>query len=407
VAGEDAGERPAPGLLDQIRRQLERLQNSQIHTERARSDAAQALTEAEKALAATDRELSQNEKSRRMASQALAELEAQRRGTERRVRRHSEERNHWLRAMYYLGPADYLKMLLNQENPRQASTLAGDFQYLVRQRGLEIAEWRSALAELAENGRRIEVRRTELEALGEQHAAARRRSLKIKEERALALAALKQRSESEQGRIEELKRAEQRLAAVVEKLQGASTKAEPAPREVPGPTPRDASQETAGAGLRPDEMQSVMPRRQAEPDRPAPGESSDRLSGLAAGLALPLDLAPVVRFGQPRPPAGLRAQGLVFHADEGAPVRAVARGRVVYADWLRGFGLLLILDHGDGYMSLYGHNRSTDRRVGETVEAGEVIAAVGESGGQERPTLYFEIRHQGRPADPLLWCRAP
>jgi len=89
----------------------------------------------------------------------------------------------------------------------------------------------------------------------------------------------------------------------------------------------------------------------------------------------------------------------------GAEVHAVSGGRVVFADWMRGFGLLAIIDHGDGYMSLYAHNQSLYKRVGEWVEAGELIAKVGDSGGQTDSGLYFEIRHQGKPVDPAAWCK--
>jgi len=102
----------------------------------------------------------------------------------------------------------------------------------------------------------------------------------------------------------------------------------------------------------------------------------------------------------------LRWRGLFLSGREGEAVKSVFRGRVVYADWLRGFGLLLILEHGDGYMTLYGHNQSLHQDVGDWVEAGEAIASVGNTGDIPRPGLYFEIRHHGEPADPLKWCRA-
>jgi septal ring factor EnvC (AmiA/AmiB activator) len=102
----------------------------------------------------------------------------------------------------------------------------------------------------------------------------------------------------------------------------------------------------------------------------------------------------------------MRWRGVFLAAREGEPVKAVARGRVAYADALRGFGLLLILDHGDGYMTLYGHNQGLFKEVGDWVEAGEPVAQVGNTGDAPRPGLYFEIRHHGEPHDPLRWCAA-
>ena len=119
----------------------------------------------------------------------------------------------------------------------------------------------------------------------------------------------------------------------------------------------------------------------------------------------PLAAKRVNNFGRPRNEGKMRWQGVTIPAREGSKVNAIHHGRVVYADWLRGSGLLLIIDHGDGYMSLYAHNQSLLREVGEWVKAGTPISTVGNSGGQEQAALYFEIRHQGKPVNPASWCR--
>ena len=110
-------------------------------------------------------------------------------------------------------------------------------------------------------------------------------------------------------------------------------------------------------------------------------------------------------FGRPRNEGKMRWQGVTIPASEGDSVKAIHHGRVVYADWLRGSGLLMIIDHGEGYMSLYAHNQSLLREVGEWVSAGTPIITVGNSGGQEQSALYFEIRHQGKPTNPTKWCK--
>jgi len=122
-------------------------------------------------------------------------------------------------------------------------------------------------------------------------------------------------------------------------------------------------------------------------------------------LLWPVDGKIVAKFGHRRNREGLRWNGVTINAASGVPVLAVYSGKVVFADWLRGFGLLLILDHGSGYMSLYGHNQSLYKSVGDEVVQGEEIASVGMSGGLVKPALYFEIRHNGRPEDPQKWCR--
>ncbi len=122
-------------------------------------------------------------------------------------------------------------------------------------------------------------------------------------------------------------------------------------------------------------------------------------------LAWPLaSITMLAQFSAPRGPDGQPLDGVVLAADEGAEVRALYHGRVVYADWLRGFGLLTVIDHGDGYLSLYGNNQTLLKEVGEWVQTGDVVALSGSSGGQQSAQLYFAIRHRGEPQDPRVWC---
>ena len=131
----------------------------------------------------------------------------------------------------------------------------------------------------------------------------------------------------------------------------------------------------------------------------------DDFGALKGKLRAPLDGASKTRFGQKRERGDLRWQGWLIPADRGSSVRSVHYGRVIYADWLRGQGLLTIVDHGDGWMSLYGHNESLLKETGEWVAPGEVIARVGSSGGAAEPALYFEIRSGGTPVNPANWIR--
>jgi len=126
---------------------------------------------------------------------------------------------------------------------------------------------------------------------------------------------------------------------------------------------------------------------------------------LLGKLTLPASGRISSRFGAPRNTGNLRWQGITIRADEGKEVKAIYHGRVAFADWLRNFGMLIIIDHGDGYMSLYAHNQALYRDVGEWVDQGDVIATIGNSGGQANPGLYFEIRHNGTPTDPARWVK--
>ena len=137
---------------------------------------------------------------------------------------------------------------------------------------------------------------------------------------------------------------------------------------------------------------------------PDAGAAREPFASLRGKLRLPVRGELTGRFGAPRG-AGIEAKGVFIRAPEGRPVRAIAAGQVVFADWMRGFGNLLIVDHGDAYLSIYANNESLLKQVGEIVTAGESVATTGSSGGNEETGLYFEMRHLGRAFDPLRWVR--
>ncbi len=141
-------------------------------------------------------------------------------------------------------------------------------------------------------------------------------------------------------------------------------------------------------------------------DAPEGEITREAFADLRGKLAWPVDGKVRRLYGRRKPRSDLRWQGIVIEARSGSEVRAVSHGRVAFADWLRGFGNLIIVDHGDAYLSLYGHNESLFKSAGDWVEAGEVISSVGSSGGQSRPALYFEIRKRGKPQNPTAWCSA-
>jgi septal ring factor EnvC (AmiA/AmiB activator) len=139
--------------------------------------------------------------------------------------------------------------------------------------------------------------------------------------------------------------------------------------------------------------------------RAAAGAAAEPFSALRGKLRLPVRGELSGRFGAPRGAAGMVAKGVFIRAPEGQPVRAIARGQVVYADWMRGFGNLLIVDHGESYLSIYANNETLLKEPGDPVAPGEPIATTGSSGGNEETGLYFEMRHLGRAFDPLSWVK--
>jgi septal ring factor EnvC (AmiA/AmiB activator) len=147
-------------------------------------------------------------------------------------------------------------------------------------------------------------------------------------------------------------------------------------------------------------------RRSLERIDKFPTDSKDAFAKLRGKLSWPVTGKLLASFGQTRA-GGVKWDGVLVSGPQGATVRAVYHGRVVYADWLSGLGLLTIIDHGDGYLSLYGHSERLYKEVGERVTAGDTIATVGDSGGRSTPALYFEIRKAGRPIDPRPWFKSP
>ena len=139
------------------------------------------------------------------------------------------------------------------------------------------------------------------------------------------------------------------------------------------------------------------------PDNRFDGNPFDQLKGK---LALPVKGEVANQFGVPRPDSTVLWKGLFLRVSSGQAVKAIAAGRVVFADWLRGFGNLLIIDHGKDYMSLYGNNETLYKQAGDVLHGGDIVAAVGNSGGNEDSGLYFELRHESKPLDPMKWLAA-
>ena len=265
-----------------------------------------------------------------------------------------------IRTGYALGRRDRIKLLLNQQDPTTVSRVLAYHGYFTRARAARVAALRDTLAEAREIEGALAAQTAHLEELRRDKSGAIAALEREREQRRELLAAIDGRIADRSRRLARLRADEKQLAALVEGL-----------------------------------------RRQLA-DIPLTLDRSRGFATLAGHLPWPAKGKLRHRFGQRRQGA-LRWRGVLVGAAAGSPVRAIRRGRVAYADWLRGYGLLLIIDHGDGYMSLYGHNQSLFKQPGDWVEDGEPVAAVGDSGGSARAGLYFEIRRRGKPVDPLRW----
>jgi septal ring factor EnvC (AmiA/AmiB activator) len=268
-----------------------------------------------------------------------------------------------VRLSYMTGQEELVKLLLSQESPATLGRMLVYYDYFNRARTARIAAASRELAVLADLAAESVSLEGELEELVQKQAREAEAQERARAERRAALEHLEASMAAAGGRIESLRVEEERLSELVLEL----------------------------AALLED-----LPRGAEEP-----------FVAQRGNLPWPVDGKVAQSFGQTRDGGPLRWNGVLLAAATGTAVQAVYHGRVAFADWLPGLGLLIIVDHGGGYMSLYGHNEAILKESGEWVSPGDEIAQVGDSGGQAKPGLYFEIRHNGAPQDPRQWMRRP
>lgn len=268
-----------------------------------------------------------------------------------------------VRASYAMGRQEQLKILLNQGDPATVRRALVYYDYLNRARTSRIQAALQQLDDLRQVQVSIREQQQQLAALREHQLAQKTALERTRAEREKVLATIEASLQDQDRALQGMLRNEQELQQVLQALQQALS---------------DIPMEFADG--------KAFSKRKGELPWPAAGRLQNR-------------------FGSSRAGGKLSWRGVLIQASRGEEIRAVSRGRVAFANWLRGYGLLLILDHGDGFMSLYGHNQSLYKDVGEWVQSGEVIASVGDSGGQDDAGLYFEIRHDGEPVNPVTWCK--
>ena len=271
-------------------------------------------------------------------------------------------------ARYAAGAPDNLRVVLSGDDPAEAARTLHYATYVSRASASALATYRSGVEEAQRLGREVEARRVRLAEVERSARADREKVLAERRERRRVFDRAAREIRASRREIKVLRADEARLARLVEQIG----------RIVSG---------------------RIVERV------PTPGQKPQPFSQLRGKLALPVGGELTGRFGAPRGAAGVEAKGVFIRAPEGRPVRAVASGQVVYADWMRGFGNLLIVDHGESYLSIYANNESLLRQVGDAVAVGDTVATTGASGGSEESGLYFELRHLGRAFDPLRWVR--
>lgn len=266
-----------------------------------------------------------------------------------------------LRAAYLIGHEEPLKLLLNQKDPARAGRMFVYYSYFGRERAQEIHSIEDNVARLDQLDGALAEQDAKLADLEKQQKTQLNQVEQARQKRTVVLANLETESHNHAQSLERLRSQQAGLEKLLHDLREAMAK--------------------------------------------YPVDTNSAFGQIRGKLAWPVTGHLVARFGDTRA-GGLKWDGVLVATERGSPVRAVYPGRVIYADWLPGLGLLTIVDHGDGYMSLYGHNERLYKAVGEKVSAGDEIASAGDTGGSSRPELYFEIRKGGKPVDPRPWFKA-
>lgn len=357
-----AQEQQAKKKLDAVRVEIKALAAQRNATTGERGDAAHTLREKEVALAAVARDVHALDGKLAEQQARFDQLNADRARLEIALKSQREALAALLRSAYALGHNEELKLLLQQDDVAAIARVLAYHRYFQRAQVGQIDKLRGDLKQLADVQDSIVVATRELTSTRDARNAESGRLDTERSARAQLVAAIDAKLKDQGARIAALGKDETALTQLLEQL-----------RDVFADIPKQLAGEAPFASAR-------------------------------GKLAWPLKGKVVTAFGA-ADESGRRSSGVLFAAKVGAAVHAIAHGRVVFADWMRGYGLLIIVDHGDGYLSLYGCNETLLKDVGDWVDAGETIATSGASGGQKTPGLYFELRAKGQPVDPRGWLR--
>jgi len=371
--------------LQQLQSRLESLKKELDSTQEAHAEAADALKKSEQSISEANRklfELSQQQKTNRTALQSLQHEKSSLSDT---IQHQQQLLSKQLYQQYLNGQHGYLQVVLTQHDPSAVARELQYFSYVARARADLINSVKKNLGRIAVLNDQTSATLKEITGLKAEQEQQRKQLESEKTERKTVLTKLASQIQSQRGEISKLKRDEKRLSDLVERL------ARIIPVQPKPPKPRPES----GQKNEPSQKNEAIPTE---------AFAGNSFAALKGKLHLPVRGNVANRFGAQREDSGISWKGLFIKAVEGTEVKSIADGRVVFADWLRGFGNLMIVDHGSGYMSLYGNNQALLRKVGDNVTAGDNIASVGNSGGNEESGLYFELRLQSKPFDPLSWC---
>ena len=368
--------------LQELRGRISAMQKKLAAAEETKNEASDALRESEQAISEANRELRDLTRQARDSNAKLGVLRKSSQETQSRMQAQQELLGRMLRRQYLQGEPDALRLVLGRENPNDMARQLHYLAYIARARARLVENLRSNLADLERLTREIAEETAAITRIAQDQAAQKKRLEREKRARAEVLTKVSRDIRAQQQQIRVMQNNENRLGRLIEQLS-------------------KLVQQQPQRPQKPAAANKPRPRNDAVPADTGGGA----FAAMRGTLALPVRGELGGRFGSPRSDGGITWKGVFIAAKGGDEIRAVAPGRVVYADWLRGFGNLLIIDHGDSYMTLYANAESLLKQVGETIRGGDTIATVGNSGGNAESGLYFEMRHAGKPFDPMTWVK--
>ncbi|MES2857672.1 MAG: peptidoglycan DD-metalloendopeptidase family protein [Pseudomonadota bacterium] len=383
-AAAQADKRDAERRLQEVRKELQRVASERRKLEGQRGAVTRELRQADEQVGGVQRALRGTETTLQRDSATLARLQDERAQSAAGLAAKREELAGLLRASQLAGGDAPLKAMLAQDRLAEAERVLTYQGYLQRGRVQRIREITAELARIDLVEREITERRAALASDQKKQREQLQALETARKQRAGMLAGIDKQYQDRAGREKALGRDARALQNLLAQLRSAAAKAA-----------RDAARAKAETARR-----TVAPRSKAPAARRTQVASTPTLR--VGGLAWPVSGSLLASYGG-RMPDGRRSDGVLIGASAGTPVKAVADGTVVFADWMTGYGMILIIDHGNGYMSLYAHNDGLLRDAGDAVKRGDPVASVGSSGGQDRAGLYFELRRNGQPVDPGSW----
>lgn len=382
--------------LDKVRRELDEVAAERRRLEGQRGAASRELRAVDERVARSSRAL--HEAEAQLAREQAAYEQLLKRRDELRSQHAAQRRElaTLLRAAYAQGGHAPLKLALAQDRVADSQRQLAYYGYLQRQRVQRAAVLAAELQELDRVETQILARRDALDTARAQQRVQLANLDRDRKAHAVTLTELEQRYRDRQAREQALGSDARALQGVITRLRAAAAKAA-AERLAAERAEKARAEKARQAG-------GAKPGKRTPGERKPPRQVASAAPVRVGGAGWPLSGGLLAGYGG-RMPDGRASHGLLIAAGLGSPVRAVADGSVVFAEWMTGFGLIIIVDHGNGYLSLYAHNESLLKDVGATVKRGEAVARVGNSGGLAQPALYFELRRNGQPVDPDSWLR--